>query len=163
MKLFHFGRQKRQATTPLALCGSQRLSCYRLSHRAKHIVAFHSFTYKIFMGSLPRATHFSRGWGFSSDKETGVSACKQLPILVGETDNITIDEVPRMVQGCAHNGKEAEEGEVQDAGSSQVASGQGSKAVRSTVGRQVCRAEWPGETIYAYLKRSKETSASGPL
>ena len=42
---------------------------------------------------------FSRGWGFSSDKETGVSACKQLPILVGETDNITIDEVPRMVKG----------------------------------------------------------------
>jgi hypothetical protein len=42
---------------------------------------------------------FSRGWGFSSDKETGVSACKQLPILVGETDNITIDEVPRMAEG----------------------------------------------------------------
>lgn len=29
-----------------------------------------------------------------------MSACKQLPILVGETDNITIDEVPRMVQGA---------------------------------------------------------------
>lgn len=54
---------------------------------------------------------FSRGWGFSSDKETGVSACKQLPILVGETDNITIDEVPRMAEGD-HSGKEAEEGEA---------------------------------------------------
>ena len=33
------------------------------------------------------------------DKETSVSACKQLPILVGETDNVTVNEVPRMVEG----------------------------------------------------------------
>lgn len=35
----------------------------------------------------------------------------------------------------------------QDAGSSQVTSGQRSKAVRSTAGRGVCQAEWPGETL----------------
>ena len=35
----------------------------------------------------------------------------------------------------------------QDAGSSQETSGQRSKAVRSTVGRGVCQAEWPGETL----------------
>ena len=64
-----------------------------------HSSFIHSLT-KYSWDPLPRATHFSRGWGFSSDKETGVSACKQLPILVGETDNITIDEVPRMVEGA---------------------------------------------------------------
>lgn len=58
-----------------------------------------------------------------------------------------------------HNGKEAEEAR-QDAGSSQVASEQGSKVIRSTVGQQVCRAEWPGR-LYAYLKRSKSFSSVG--
>ena len=104
---------------------------------------------------------FSRGWGFSSDKETGVSACKQLPILVGETDNITIDEVPRMVEGDPQRKRGRRRwGSMQEALRRRL--GKDQRQSGAQWGKGCAKQNGQGR-LYAYLKRGKETSASGPL